>query len=435
MLAHEITRRTTQQAGAANDNLALRRWGDFVKEARDFQRAPANQNTSRAALSQIGRSRVTGALRRIGRFGRNAAYVFIAEEVLRHTLWQAGHPAGYYNLDKGGWSKYAECPDGPDGTVFRYLASTSSEPVKNFINACLGGQGYTDAMLANGAEGDAFSGLADNILSVVIASVTNPTLRRCKMLEGYHRPSTGPVIEPDYAATAAATIALAQAAAIPAEVIDAMAQDAALRPVVEPIPEFLPPAKTHDKRRRPPHIEGDYHAAGVRPQYSPLSEMGIDYRVVIASKPAAAAASGGHRREPPKGKTKETKIRVSPAMIPVLKAINALTETVDFIEAVHKSLPEEFQARYRNTAYRATNPTPQQMLRAIVENWHHIAPEDLLYNLLSEHIEDKIFGKIGSLNAETSKRLGLHYGAGLNTLTTQVRYLTSKYEFSNEERE
>lgn len=81
--------------------------------------------------------------------------------------------------------------------------------------------------------------------------------------------------------------------------------------------------------------------------------------------------------------------------------INAVTEGVDLVKAVYKALPKKYQHR---------GATVPEMLQTIYRHADEIDMADVISNILGENQMDRYYGKLGSINADASKRLGFLAG-------------------------
>lgn len=118
---------------------------------------------------------------------------------------------------------------------------------------------------------------------------------------------------------------------------------------------------------------------------------------------------------------RERKDTMSAGAAQTLRTLGELSEAIDIIESFHRALPEDAQARYRNTDYRATNPRASDMLRALWDNYDQIDIARAYQNLLENALEDQLYGQMGRVGATVSREHGHAYGAGGNSLMRVVR--------------
>lgn len=102
---------------------------------------------------------------------------------------------------------------------------------------------------------------------------------------------------------------------------------------------------------------------------------------------APATASPPQHPSPPGPGVRERKIRVA-GSAGILRIINGVTEALDFVNALHQALPEQ---------YRTPNARPQQQLIDLYNNYQHIDPEQAITNLVLEQVEDYLYGRASQL--------------------------------------
>lgn len=104
---------------------------------------------------------------------------------------------------------------------------------------------------------------------------------------------------------------------------------------------------------------------------------------------------------PPGPGTKEVKLMPRSVMVAV-RLMHAATEGLDFLDAVHKALPKEFQAKAYRKDGKWWNATPQDRARAIYDNLDKLNWNDAALNLLKNEVGDRILGRA---NAKADKAL------------------------------
>jgi hypothetical protein len=111
-----------------------------------------------------------------------------------------------------------------------------------------------------------------------------------------------------------------------------------------------------------------------------------------------------HYREPPKRGEKEQKLSLNKGALLLSRALNAATETKDFVDAFHDALPKKIQnnCKGKGLACRMENT---------IKNADKIDWSKALTNYVANHAEDKA---IGALNrgANRMKRIGTGWGVG-----------------------
>lgn len=129
--------------------------------------------------------------------------------------------------------------------------------------------------------------------------------------------------------------------------------------------------------------------------------------------------------------TKEKKVFM--AIPPWLGSVlNVVTESLDVLQCLHKSLPKKFRAKPQrikpgetdhggpNDAPQVGNssgwraPTPQEMANALYQHWDAVDPLAVIECIISNNQEDKWFGVLGGhLKESNKKKPGLTgYGFG-----------------------
>lgn len=109
--------------------------------------------------------------------------------------------------------------------------------------------------------------------------------------------------------------------------------------------------------------------------------------------PRSASPPMFHSLRPPRKNEKEGKIKMPRSMARVLSDV---TETVDFINAIYEAVPENLRPRYKDTRFVWRNPPPQVKLEYIYNHWQHINGRKAFGNVLANHIEDMLIGKLSA---------------------------------------
>lgn len=430
MLAKQITRRTPRQfnsrvpANMNNRTTSVQQIMELI-DLLDLPRSGANDNVMRSLLTR------RSALGLAGRIGLRAI-PWIGTALLLYELWEyfsKARPEGFTDL--GPWSEYARGPNPVAGAFVRQSVAFSTDAIATQINSNLPLQPYTAA----GADPAQYWNVSTSVLSVIFGNANLPGVKRCALTVGYSRPSTGAIHVPTYQA---ASMAKAVLPVLTPHVAYELALHPAKRPVVSlPLASPLPAVPWADAPHwEHPNREVGYHPPASYPQgwSYPVDVIPNSYAVTHSFNGRPANPPRNHERDRPPPRQREVKAKVPAAMVPLIRAVNFVTEANDFVDAIYQALPAEFRPRWKDTPYEWRNPTPQAKLQAVFDNYDKLDAVDIIENLIFEHFEDRFYGMIGRKNAETSKRLGLLYGAGLNSLSTVVRKTVSEYRDYDKER-
>ena len=87
-------------------------------------------------------------------------------------------------------------------------------------------------------------------------------------------------------------------------------------------------------------------------------------------------------------------------------AINVVTETQDFMEAMHAALPEKYRSKGRNGG----DVPPWVILQDIWDNWDHFDADLAVENFVNNQIEDAIYGRFFGAISRTQKKVGVTAG-------------------------
>lgn len=370
--------------------------------------------------------------RRLARYGGNLLklnpYLRLLGDALNILdLLQQYQGEGWEGL--GAWSKYCECA-APNpvysGPWARQTASSvyQSGTVKGLVTGCQAGQAILPETLGNPWNGVANSARSVGIGRTVIISGSY----RMQYQEGYTRPNTGAFPLPQYKDPRAAI-------ALPPPVPQTWPLSV-FPELAAPLqaPAFPPPRP----RSMPAGVRSVNSAAsyGTEPRRavapaSNSSSVPNDWAVSIELGPAVKGAPTTHTLAPPTGagkpsreRTKEAKVKISPAFAVVLKAVGMGTEAIDIVNAIYEALPREYRPKFRGTDQELRSATLLQKMQALYDHADKIVLDDALRNLLTEQVEDAFYGKIGKVGGEISKRLGINYGAGMNSIASRLRKLT-----------
>ena len=345
-------------------------------------------------------------------------------------------PEGWNDL--GPWTKYATIPPGfinPLRSVQWCRGSRSTTPnnttIAGFVNAGLDNQATTDI-------GDPWAGVLTTSRSVGLG-MTDGTGAGARMQyrEAYTRPAAGAFTKPTYRPAQAAIVLSPNPAItwrITANPANAKPDQAPAfaRPIPWKVLPKLEPQPNRDVSYGNPEIE-DFPVPDA-PYYP--STVPNDWSVSIDDIPAGQAGQSAPKTHdlttpssrPPK-REKEVKHKLPTAAVHILKAVSAVTEGLDFVDALYEALPSEYRPRYRKTKHEKLNVTPHEKVKALLEHGENIGIYDAISNLVSNQIEDYTFGKLGQLGGEISRRIGSPYGMGVNTINRKIQ--KSYYDAAN----
>lgn len=131
----------------------------------------------------------------------------------------------------------------------------------------------------------------------------------------------------------------------------------------------------------------------------------------VVSGPRGQSRPSRYRRRPPQRGEKEKKMIIAVDQASTFgRALNYFTETLDWINCVHKGLP---------ASRRSWDRTQQQKVADIYNGWSHIDWANVVYACVENQIEDYIFGRLGRAQARANRRLGIS-GAGSLSTSTRV---------------
>lgn len=128
-------------------------------------------------------------------------------------------------------------------------------------------------------------------------------------------------------------------------------------------------------------------------QYSP----GLDPGTGRPIEPVVHPGRAGRR-------TKERKARVTPAVSFVLRQINRVTETIDFVDAAYDALP------YNIRRSCGLNATPQKKASCVYRHADQIDISSFIENLVRNEIEDRVIGSVARRAGIAARDLDLLFG-------------------------
>lgn len=114
-----------------------------------------------------------------------------------------------------------------------------------------------------------------------------------------------------------------------------------------------------------------------------------------------------HKLDRARRNEREKKIKMQ-GSLGVLALLNAASEAVDLVDCIYDAIPRKYRPRYGNTRFVLRHPTPQQKVLAIYQHFDKIDIPKALGNVVSNEIEDRIFGKLGNLSKNVSHGLRVH---------------------------
>lgn len=120
---------------------------------------------------------------------------------------------------------------------------------------------------------------------------------------------------------------------------------------------------------------------------------------------------------PPSRGTKELKMRTLRTLMVFKSAYGAVTEIKDFAQALWKGLPKQFRKKYGKGG-----PTAVQMLQDVYEAWDKLNSNDvknMLKNLISNEMQDFMYGLFGQFNQKVSNEFFQHADAPFGFQTAQ----------------
>jgi len=320
-------------------------------------------------------------------------------------------PNGSYNL---GWSAIARSG----------LANTAS--IHGLTNSCLAGQSVPADGLFN-PWNPAY--VTNSYLSVAIgktALVPGPTYRG-QLQVSFYRPSGSNRLPYPTLVAAATAMALPR---LPDTSWPITAYPDAFAPLSTPaFADAVPWALAPSRAKEDPDYERMH---GLQPSRKP-----VEWSVAITSPGADAGGAGKPPRfhdyappdAPPKGQDKERKMRAGPALARALRYLGVVTEAADAVDALYKALPREYRPKWKHTKHEKRNVSYREKLQALYDHWDKVPLDDAVYNLAYETVMDRLYGEAGKVGGDISRRLGHHYGTGINSLQKRTHNLTRGVDF------
>lgn len=127
-----------------------------------------------------------------------------------------------------------------------------------------------------------------------------------------------------------------------------------------------------------------------------------------------------HRSKPPGPGDKERKVIANVRNGSLVGwLIGTVTESIDFIEAVHKALPKDVRMHWRKDAkgkWRPVKPAVDVMLADLYQHFDKLDLNEALKNVLIEQLQDAAVGKLGKRAQQEAKpfleKLGRPVGFG-----------------------
>lgn len=177
-----------------------------------------------------------------------------------------------------------------------------------------------------------------------------------------------------------------------------------LRPSHDP---FAPPGRVPAPRRWPyralPHRrENPWRAPSEQTQRGPAPEMVRAPEVVHL--PGLTVTPKHRLARPGRGNKEKKFIATVPLQHIVARIANGVTETKDFIDAIHDALPKQYQARAPNRGrWVRSEAPPQAKAAAIYTHINKIDWKEAWKNVLENQVEDMVIGKSNKAVAKTRK--------------------------------
>jgi len=378
----------------------------------------ANDNSRLRLVPPMGR----GAPSRIVRLNPYLGAVGIALGVLDFYL--NNKPESWGNL--GAWSLVAEAPIKSPLYTLDYGKGGANSVVNSpsLISATLAGT----TGQATTFVGDPWAGVLNTHRTVIIGrtrEINGTSRMQCQLC--FSRPNQGAFVKPVFQ-PAHPAVALPPNPAITRRVTEnpMNAKPDEAPAFTRPIPWSALPNTAPSTGREASYGEPDLKPLPSAP-YAP-SKVPNEWSVSISHAPqgqAVPSAPKTHTMAPPRSKPpkreNEVKHKLPTSAIKILKAVSAVTEAIDFVDALYKALPSEYRPRYRNTMHEKRVTTPTERMEAVIKNAEKIDIYDAIDNLVENQIEDYVFGKVGQAAGEASKQVGLNYGMGFNTINRQFQ--------------
>ena len=189
------------------------------------------------------------------------------------------------------------------------------------------------------------------------------------------------------------------------------------QPVISPSPRMRPHAHT-PSRARGAVGSVSYVNPTTRPDGRPVDRFEPWAPPVDVPAPVVTP---GHRPQPPRPREKERKTKVQRAVARAANVAFEATETLDLIDSLWDALPENIRRSWPKTgvagptAYRpgARYHSPQDKLRAIYRHMDVLDVPAAIRNIIENHIEDAIIGRLNRGSDRARRRAGGTAGWGM----------------------
>lgn len=109
-------------------------------------------------------------------------------------------------------------------------------------------------------------------------------------------------------------------------------------------------------------------------------------------------------RKRPGPRVKERKSRTRVAAAVIQKMGHTATEALDVLQAFYNALPRSVRKKL------GSNPSPQEMAKAVYDNYEQIDMSDLLFELLWNHFGDQVIGRLGGNMDRVGNDRGVKWG-------------------------
>lgn len=118
-----------------------------------------------------------------------------------------------------------------------------------------------------------------------------------------------------------------------------------------------------------------------------------------------------HRDERPPERTKERKVQLSGAARVALRVGYAMTEYVDFVEALYDALPYRFREQARREAREAGEKVgPHRKMQMVFLHFDDLDVSQAVFNILENAVEDLIVGGASGFTSRRLTRKGIVHG-------------------------
>lgn len=169
--------------------------------------------------------------------------------------------------------------------------------------------------------------------------------------------------------------------------------------VPSPLAPVFPPGRVPFDVRPWPAWRGVPHPPAPRPQADPAPRPDPRYRwsgnrwtFDGTNNPPRTNPITGNPRRPPRANEQEVKLGASPAVskafFAVMRAREALSEYMDFLDVLFESLPDAVQK-----AAGGDKAPPHKKMAAVVDHLGEIDGYQFIKNYIANHLEDEIIGR------------------------------------------